>query len=86
MRRYLSIIVVSLLLASCGEDRADLVAVGTLERDRIEIVAEAWETLTAIEVSEGPGDVAHRGQIGRRPLLGCQQTSAEQGVERVLVE
>ncbi|MGW8369025.1 MAG: HlyD family secretion protein [Gammaproteobacteria bacterium] len=53
MRRYLSIIVVSLLLASCGEDRADLVAVGTLERDRIEIVAEAWETLTAIEVSEG---------------------------------
>jgi HlyD family secretion protein len=50
MRRWFA---VSLLLAGCGNGAEDLRFVGTLERDRIEIVAERDEPIVAVEVREG---------------------------------
>ena len=47
-----------LLAAACGHPDPGLPLVGTLERDRIEIPAEAWETLVEIAVSEGDQVVA----------------------------
>lgn len=41
-----------LLLAGCGVDAAPL-AVGTLERDRIELAADSTEPITAVAVTEG---------------------------------
>jgi HlyD family secretion protein len=58
MRRW---VLMSLLLAGCGERDADLRFVGTLERDRIEIVAERDEPIVAVEVREG--DRVRSGQI-----------------------
>lgn len=53
-----------LAVAGCGGEGNGLPAVGTLERDRIEIVAEARETLEDIPVAEGDavkaGDVVAR--------------------------
>ena len=49
---WLLLVATGLVAASCddaGQDRA----VGTLERDRIELVAEAHEPIIAIQVSEG---------------------------------
>jgi HlyD family secretion protein len=40
-------------LAACGSDPSDLPAVGTLERDRIELVAEANEPIVEVLVREG---------------------------------
>jgi HlyD family secretion protein len=40
-------------LAACGGNDTGLPAVGTLERDRIEIIAEARETLLEVHVQEG---------------------------------
>lgn len=41
------------LAAGCGGDAASPPLVGTLERDRIEIIAEASEPIVALEVREG---------------------------------
>lgn len=49
-----------LVLCACGADPADLPSLGTLERDRIELVAEADEPIIAILVREG--DVVVEGQ------------------------
>jgi HlyD family secretion protein len=40
-------------IMGCENTESPLPLVGTLERDRIEIQAEAWETLVEISVSEG---------------------------------
>jgi HlyD family secretion protein len=42
-----------LLLAACARDPADAPLVGTLERDRIEIVAEESEPILSLDVREG---------------------------------
>ncbi len=66
------------LLAACGSDPADLPAVGTLERDRIELVAEANEPIVAILVREGDAVVA--GQVLVQlddALLDAQNARAE---------
>jgi HlyD family secretion protein len=55
------VIVWCLALAACGTDPADLPALGTLERDRIELVAEADEPIVAVLVREGDEVVA--GQV-----------------------
>ncbi|MEQ8955615.1 MAG: HlyD family efflux transporter periplasmic adaptor subunit [Gammaproteobacteria bacterium] len=66
-----------LFLAACGE--APLQAVGQLESDRIELVAEWNEAITAIEVLEGmsvePGAVVVR-QDPSRLQIRVQQASA----------
>lgn len=53
MRRRLAAAVTVLMLSACGSDGTGLPAVGTLERDRIEIVAEAQETLVEMHAREG---------------------------------
>ncbi|HUG99955.1 MAG TPA: biotin/lipoyl-binding protein [Gammaproteobacteria bacterium] len=53
MSRPLLLAMSALALAACGGDGTGLPAVGTLERDRIEIVAEARETLLEVAVREG---------------------------------
>jgi HlyD family secretion protein len=45
-------------LSACGGDGTGLPAVGTLERDRIEIVAESHETLLEMPAREGAAVVA----------------------------
>jgi len=70
--------VLCLSLAACGSDPADLPAVGTLERDRIELVAEADEPIIAILVREG--DSVVEGQILVQQddaLLASQSARAE---------
>jgi HlyD family secretion protein len=46
-----SVAVLALALAACGD--ADEALLGTLERDRIELVAEAQETIVEVAVREG---------------------------------
>lgn len=49
------------LLAGCDSNDSPLPAVGTLERDRIELVAEANEPIVEIAVTEG--EVVEQGQL-----------------------
>ena len=49
------------LLAACSRDPAAIPAVGTLERDRIELTAEVDEPIVAVQVSEG--DVVAAGDV-----------------------
>lgn len=58
MKRCLTLGVLVLSLSACGGDGTGLPAVGTLERDRIEIVAEARETLLEVYAREGAPVVA----------------------------
>ncbi|HEX5339458.1 MAG TPA: HlyD family efflux transporter periplasmic adaptor subunit [Gammaproteobacteria bacterium] len=51
-RLPIALVFLSMLLTACGKD-TPLPLVGTLERDRIELVAEAQEPVTAIAVHEG---------------------------------
>lgn len=53
MTRYLWLAVVTLVLGGCDAEPTALPLVGTLERDRIEIVAEANERIAALLVVEG---------------------------------
>ena len=51
----------SVLSVSCERDLSPLPAVGTLERDRIELVAESSEPIVEIAVTEG--DTVNAGQL-----------------------
>lgn len=53
MNRMARVLMLAAGLAACGGQDTGLPAVGTLERDRIEIVAEARETLLEVHVQEG---------------------------------
>ncbi len=68
----------AIALAACGSDPADIPAVGTLERDRIELVAEANEPIVAIAVREGetvaPGQLLVQQDDA---LLAAQRARAE---------
>lgn len=70
MMRRLPLCLSLTVLASCGGDGTGLPAVGTLERDRIEVVAEAHETLLEMRASEGAvvvaGEVLARQDDARR--------------------
>jgi HlyD family secretion protein len=68
--RALSILFTLLALSACAGDESD-VLVGTLERDRLELIAEASEPITAIEVREG--DVVTAGM----PLLQLDSRTAK---------
>jgi len=54
-------VVLLLVLAGCGRGNGDAPLVGTLERDRIEIVAEEAEPILSLEVREG--DRVTAGQV-----------------------
>lgn len=89
MARWL-IALLATLAAGCSNDGDATVAVGTLERDRIEITAEAWEVVTAVEVTEG--DAVTEGQVlarqdARRTELRLAQLEAAVGqADRRLAE
>lgn len=59
--RWIVVGVIGLLAAGCDGNGNGLPAVGTLERDRIEVVAEARETLVSVDVKEG--DFVHEGDV-----------------------
>ena len=70
--------VLCLALAACGSDPADLPAVGTLERDRIELVAEADEAIVAVFVHEGDQVVLDQVLLQQDDsLLAAQSARAE---------
>lgn len=72
-----------LALTACGSGTDDGIAVGTLERDRIELIAEAQEPIVEIRVREGQrveeGDLLVRHDGGR---LEAQVTRAESARDR----
>ncbi len=51
MNRAPALVALALAAVGCGPNGDELVAVGTLERDRIEIPADAWETLVELKVA-----------------------------------
>ena len=50
---FLVYIITIAILGSCGRDQSDVRVAGILERDRIELVAEAHEPIIDIVVREG---------------------------------
>jgi HlyD family secretion protein len=72
-----------LALTACGDGADDRTAVGTLERDRIELIAEAQEPILEIRVREGQsvqeGDLLVRHDGGR---LEAQVARAESARDR----
>lgn len=64
MKSVLLGLVVATFVVSCSEGAGEGVAVGTLERNRIELVAEAFESVVSVLVREGDtvevGDVLVR--------------------------
>ena len=60
MRKEVLCLVVSLLPTACGKEQTNVV-VGTLERDRIELIAEAQEPIVEIAVREG--DRVEKGRL-----------------------
>ena len=57
--RFLSLWLVALLPAACGDDLEDIRVAGLIERDRIELVAEAQEPIVQIIVREGDRVAVH---------------------------
>jgi HlyD family secretion protein len=53
MNYRISFLVLVILLAGCESEQSPLPLVGTLERDRLELVAEANERITDVLVTEG---------------------------------
>jgi len=53
MKRSVTLLCTVLALGACRRDPAAIPAVGTLERDRIELTAEENEPIVAVEVREG---------------------------------
>ena len=59
--RLVSTLAVALTLSACGQAESPLPLVGTLERDRIEVPAQAWEVIVDVQVREG--DAVMPGQL-----------------------
>lgn len=73
--RALALLALPLLLAGCDRQDGNL-ALGTLERDRIELIAEANEPIVAIEVHEG--DRVPAGQVLLRLDASAVQAKLDQ--------
>lgn len=90
MRRILLAWCLPLALAACANDESPLPLVGTLERDRIEINAEAWEFLIEIHVTEGQqveeGQLLMRQDVTRAQAQLDQARAAHDRAERRLDE
>jgi HlyD family secretion protein len=78
-----SMLLALLALSSCGDGAGDRTLVGTLERDRIELIAEAQEPIIEISVREGQsvqeGDLLVRQDGGR---LAAQVDRAQSAHDR----
>lgn len=59
--RMMSVVLVAVLVAGCEPQPSPLPIVGTLERDRLELVADARERI--LEVLVGEGDVVEAGDV-----------------------
>jgi len=77
-------------LSACGAGTDDRTAVGTLERDRIELIAEAQEPIVEISVREGQrvqeGDLLVRHDGGRLEAQVARAQSARDGAAARLAE
>jgi HlyD family secretion protein len=80
MKRTLVVTMLACGVAACGGEGSGLPAVGTLERDRIEIVAEARETLLEMHAREGlkvfTGEVLARQDDARLQTVVAQAEAA----------
>lgn len=87
LERLFAIMLPGLFVASC-DDRGSLVAVGTLERDRIELASEAFEPIIEILVREGDevgkGDVLLR-LDGERATIRLGAAEAERDAAAAFV-
>ena len=90
MKRWLALLTVAPLLAGCEVTDSPFPLVGTLERDRIEIPAQAWEVLVEIPVREGdhvePGQVLARQDPTRLDARVAQARATEERAARRLAE
>ncbi len=68
VRRAAAALAGLMLLAGCGGDDSALPLVGTLERDRLELIAEARERIVEIRVAEGE-------RVGEGQLLARLETA-----------
>jgi len=90
MRAHLAALMALLLVAGCESEPSPLPLVGTLERDRIEVPAQAWEVLVDIPVREG--EAVQAGQLLARQDATLarsrleQAAAAEQRAARRLAE
>ncbi len=90
MRAHLAALMALLLVAGCESEQSPLPLVGTLERDRIEVPAQAWEVLVDIPVREG--EAVQAGQLLARQDATLarsrleQTAAAEQRAARRLAE
>jgi len=88
--RLLTTALLAVLLAACDPDGRGLPAVGTLERDRIEIVAEARETILEIPIREGlavrAGEVVARQDPARAEATVARAQAALARAEARLAE
>jgi HlyD family secretion protein len=89
-RRHVTAALAALLLAACDPGPDPAVALGTLERDRIEIQAESWETLIEVAVTEGEtvaaGAVIARQDAARVDAALARAEAASLGARRRLDE
>ncbi|MGH8497013.1 MAG: HlyD family secretion protein [Gammaproteobacteria bacterium] len=83
-------LLVAVAAAGCGAETSDTLAVGTLERDRVELIAEAREPIVAIVVTEGdhvePGDVLVRLDTSRAEARLAQASAVRDRAQRRLDE
>ena len=61
MRFQITLCLLAIALVACEQNDSPLPLVGTLERDRVALIAEASERIIEVKVSEG--DLVERGQI-----------------------
>ncbi len=75
-RRVVALLVAAASMFGCAGEKSPLPLVGTLERDRIEVIAEARERITEILVKEG--DLVQSGQVLMRLDSARQQAAVRQ--------
>ena len=83
MRRFFAAAALTTVMAGCGDSDAPVRYVGTLERDRIEIIADFAEPIVSLDVREG--EHVETGQILLRQdtaLAGARAAQADAQIEQ----
>ncbi len=82
MKRWVIVLLLAILASGCEVSESPFPLVGTLERDRIEIPAQAWEVLVEISVKEA--DHVQPGQLLARqdPALAEARVEQARATER----